>query len=241
MAINSKRKAAPVVQNSRILDRRKKQRFFKDSAVSKLVPAKKGEFLMKYGYVRVSSTGQARDGNSLEAQEKLLRENGAEVIYKDVFTGTEIGRPEFQRLLAEVKPGDTILATKLDRVSRSASQGIALVDELIAKGVTLHILNMGPMNDSPTGKLIRNIMFSFAEFERDMIVERMNEGKSIARANNPNYKEGRKRKFTEARLESAMALLKTHSYREVEKMTGISKSTLIRERSRRNTEGTAVF
>ena len=188
---------------------------------------------MKYGYVRVSSPGQARDGNSLEGQEKALRENGAEKIYKDVFTGTEIGRPAFRELLDIVKEGDTIIATKLDRVSRSASQGIALVDELLAKGVTLHILNMGPMNDTPTGKLIRNIMFSFAEFERDMIVERMNEGKDIAKAKNPNYREGRKRKFTPRQLEHAMEMLESNSYREVSALTGISKSTLIREHKKR--------
>ena len=148
---------------------------------------------MIYGYARVSTIGQKKDGNSLEEQEKVLRENGAMKLYVDAFTGTKIERPEFQKLLKEVKPGDIIIATKLDRVSRSASQGIALVDELIEKGVTMHILNMGVMNNTPTGKLIRNIMFSFAEFERDMIMERTSEGRSIARQK-PGYKEGRPRK-----------------------------------------------
>lgn len=188
---------------------------------------------MKYGYIRVSSSGQARDGNSLEGQEKQLRENGAEIIYKDVFTGTRIDRPEFNKLLEVVQPGDMIIATKLDRVSRSASQGIALVDELLSRGVSLYILNMGLMDNSSMGKLIRNIMFSFAEFERDMIVERMNEGKAVARENNPNYREGRKKKYTEKQLDGAMELLKTHSYSQVESMTRISKSTLIRENRKR--------
>lgn len=146
---------------------------------------------MIYGYARVSTQGQRNDGNSLEEQESKLRDNGAEVIYIDAFTGTKIDRPEFQKLLSTVQAGDTIMATKLDRVSRSASQGIALVDTLLEKGVTLHILNMGVMNDTPTGKLIRNIMFSFAEFERDMIVERTREGKAIARQRE-GYKEGRR-------------------------------------------------
>ena len=101
-----------------------------------------------------------------------------------------------------VQAGDTIIATKLDRVSRSAAQGITLVDDLLAKGVSLHILNMGIMNNTPTGKLIRNIMFSFAEFERDMIVERTAEGKAIARQK-PNYKEGRpKVNIDQVRLEN---------------------------------------
>ena len=146
---------------------------------------------MIYGYARVSTQGQRNDGNSLEEQEAKLRDNGAEAIYVDTFTGTKIDRPEFQKLLSTVQAGDTIMATKLDRVSRSAAQGIALVDTLLEKGVTLHILNMGVMNDTPTGKLIRNIMFSFAEFERDMIVERTREGKAIARQRE-GYREGRR-------------------------------------------------
>ena len=145
---------------------------------------------MIYGYARVSTIGQKNDGNSLEEQENKLRENGAVKIFVDSFTGTKIERPEFQKLLNVVQSGDTIIATKLDRVSRSASQGIALVDDLLSKGVSLHILNMGIMNNTPTGKLIRNIMFSFAEFERDMIVERTTEGKAIARQKE-GFKEGR--------------------------------------------------
>lgn len=144
---------------------------------------------MIYGYARVSTTGQ-KDGNSLEDQERKLRENGAEIIFVDAFTGTKLDRPEFQKLLGMVKEGDTIMATKLDRVSRSVTQGSALADELLAKGVSLHILNMGLLNNSSTGKLLRNIMFAFAEFERDMIVERTKEGKAIARQRE-GYKEGR--------------------------------------------------
>ena len=151
---------------------------------------------MIYGYARVSTVGQRKDGNSLEDQEAKLRDNGAEQVFVDAFTGTKLERPEFQRLMSLVQSGDTIVATKLDRVSRSASQGIALVDELLAKGVTLHILNMGVMNNTPTGKLIRNIMFSFAEFERDMIVTRTAEGKAVARTKE-GFKEGRSRKQTD--------------------------------------------
>lgn len=146
---------------------------------------------MIYGYARVSTTGQQRDGNSLEDQVKKLKEHGATIVYTDAFTGTKVERPEFMKLLEVVQAGDTIMATKLDRVSRSASQGIALVDMLLDKGVTVHILNMGVMDNTPTGKLIRNIMFSFAEFERDMIVERTLEGKAVARQKE-GYREGRK-------------------------------------------------
>lgn len=145
---------------------------------------------MIYGYARVSTAGQAHDGNSLEEQKQKLMENGAAEVFVDAFTGTQVDRPEFNRLLSILEPGDTIVATKLDRVSRSASQGIALVDDLLNRGVKIHILNMGVMDNSPTGKLIRNIMFSFAEFERDMIVERTREGKAIARQKE-GYRDGR--------------------------------------------------
>ena len=145
---------------------------------------------MTYGYARVSALGQRNDGNSLEDQESKLREAGAEKIFVDAFTGTKLERPRFQELLATLRSGDTLIACKLDRISRSASQGITLVDELLSRGVAVHILNMGLMNDTPTGKLIRNIMFSFAEFERDMIVERTREGKAVARTKD-GYREGR--------------------------------------------------
>lgn len=146
---------------------------------------------MIYGYARVSTTGQKADGNSLECQEQALRENGAVEVFADSYTGAKLDRPEFQKLLSVLQPGDTLMATKLDRVSRSASQGIELVNGLLEKGVVVHILNMGRMDNTPTGELIRNIMFSFAQFERAMIRERTMEGKAIARQKD-GYREGRK-------------------------------------------------
>lgn len=145
---------------------------------------------MIYGYARVSTKGQARDGNSLEAQEKVLREHGVEVIYKDSFTGTKKSRPELDKLLSVVNEGDTVVVVKLDRIARSTIQGCELMNELFAKGVAVNVLNMGMMDNSTTGKLIRSIFFAFAEFERDMIVERTSEGKAVARERD-DYREGR--------------------------------------------------
>ena len=136
---------------------------------------------MVYGYARVSTKGQARDGNSLEAQTYALTEAGAEKIYYDSYTGTTTDRPEFDKLKEILIMGDKLLITKLDRFARSVAQGSSLIESLIEQGVTVHVLNIGIMDNTPTGKLIRNIMLSFAEFERDMIVERTQEGKAIAR------------------------------------------------------------
>jgi len=186
---------------------------------------------MVYGYCRVSTQMQARDGNSLEAQEKALKENGAEEIYSDAFTGTKAHRPELDRLLDRLQAGDRLIITKLDRIARSASQGTELIQTLLDKGITVHVLNMGLLDNTPTGKLIRNIMLAFAEFERDMIVERTQEGKAIAKRQ-PDFKEGRPRLYGRKQIQHALGLLQDHSYRQVTEMTGISKSTLIRAKSR---------
>ena len=147
---------------------------------------------MIYGYARVSTKGQAKDGNSLEVQEKQLRDNGATVIFPESYTGTKKHRPKLDELMGILQEGDTLVVTKLDRIARSTVHGISIIDELLAKGVIIHILNMGKFDNSPTGKLMRTIFFAFAEFERDMIVERTNEGKEICRENNPDWREGRK-------------------------------------------------
>ena len=112
---------------------------------------------MKYGYARVSTKGQAKDGNSLEAQEIALREAGAEKIYFDAFTGTKSHRPELDKLIKVMQPNDTLIVTKLDRIARSATQGIELIQTLLDNGITVHVLNMGLMDNTPTGKLIRNV------------------------------------------------------------------------------------
>lgn len=103
--------------------------------------------------------------------------------------------------------------------------------ELINRGVRINILNIGIMDNIPASKLIRNIFFSFAEFERDMIVERTQEGKAIAKTKT-GFTEGRPKKYTQKQIKHALRLLSINggdkSYNEVVEITGISKSTLIR-------------
>ena len=192
----------------------------------------KGDFTMIYGYARVSTKGQAKDGNSLEAQEKALRESGANEIYVDAFTGTKTDRPEFDKLMNKIPKGDTLIVTQLDRFARSMSQGSELVSDLIERGIKVYILNIGVMDNTPSSKLIRNVFFAFAEFERDMIVERTMEGKAIAKQN-PDFREGRPKKYSRKQIEHALELLDSNSYKQVEDLTGISKSTLIRAKKKR--------
>ena len=186
---------------------------------------------MKYGYIRVSTAKQANDGNSLEAQEKQLLENGIpkENIFKDVYTGVKADRPNFTKLLKILKDGDTLVVTKLDRFARSMIEGSKIVNELIEKGVKVHVLNIGMMDNTPNSKLIRNIFFSFAEFERDMIVERTQAGKEIAKQD-PDFRDGRPKKYTKKQLEYAkqLKLEEKKTYKQIQLLLGISKATLCR-------------
>lgn len=183
---------------------------------------------MVYGYARVSTIGQGQKGNSLEDQAEKLREAGAEEIVQDTFTGTKMDRPELAKLLARLQSGDKLIVTKLDRFARTAVEGGQIVKELHEKGVTIQILNMGIADSSPMGRLMVTMLLAFAEFERDMIVERTQAGKAIARAKGVRV-DGRPKKFTPQQVSHALELLKSgYSYTSVEQMTGISKSTLIR-------------
>ncbi|WP_223594999.1 recombinase family protein [Neobacillus bataviensis] len=177
---------------------------------------------MKYGYARVSTIGQ-----ELEVQIQALENERCDQIFSEKFTGTKRERPQFQEVLSLLKEGDTLVVTKLDRFARSAEDAIRIIKNLFKQGVKVHVLNMGLIENTPTGRLILTIMSGFAEFERDMIIQRTQEGKAIAKQRD-DYREGRPKKFKKAQIEHAMKLLQTHSYKQVEEITGISKSTLIR-------------
>lgn len=178
---------------------------------------------MIYGYARVSTIGQTK-GNSLEDQERLLKESGATKIFKDAYTGTKMDRPSLSLLMEKIEEGDTFMVTKLDRIARSVKEGIDFFDSLIAKGIKVHVLNIGVMDDSPAGKLIRNIFLSFAEFERDMIVQRTQEGKAIAREN-PSYREGRPRLEFDITEYYNLTVTGDMTVTEACKTLGISRST----------------
>lgn len=149
---------------------------------------------MVYGYARVSTKGQDTYGNSLDHQEKELREAGAEVVLCESYTGTKKHRPKLDELMSLVEPGDVVVMTKLDRMARSTRDGLDIIEEFLSKGVEINILNMGKFDSSPTGNLMRTIFLAFAEFEREMILARTREGKAMCRERDPEWREGRKRK-----------------------------------------------
>jgi DNA invertase Pin-like site-specific DNA recombinase len=184
---------------------------------------------MIYGYARVSTLGQAKDGNSLNDQIQKLEKEGAKEIIEEYYTGTTTDRPKFSELISRLQGGDTLIVTKLDRFARSVGQGVTLIQDLIDRGVTVKVLNIGTMSNNPTDKLLMNIMLAFAQFERDMIVERTQEGKRIAKQRD-GFEEGRPR-ISKKKTDYAMELLDNGmSYKEVSEKLGISKSTLVRRR-----------
>lgn len=144
----------------------------------------------QYGYARVSTAEQ-----SLEVQIQALKEAGVSEIFKDKATGRNTKRDGFQSLLSILDVGDTLVITKLDRIARNVKEGIQLIDELAEKGIKLHVLNMGLFDGTATSKLLRNILLSVAEWEREMILERQREGIAIAKTQG-KYK-GKPKKYTD--------------------------------------------
>ena len=185
-----------------------------------------------YGYCRVSSKSQL-DNNSLEQQEREIIEKyyNAE-IYKEQYTGTKKERPVFNEVVSKVSKGDILVVTKLDRLARTVKEGIEIIEDLFKKGVAVHVLNVGLLEDTTMGRFFMTTMLAVAEMERNLLLERTHAGKEIAKTK-AGFRDGRPKKYKKKVMEYALSLLKinggTMSYKEVERETGISKSTLIRE------------
>ena len=176
---------------------------------------------MKLGYARVSTNDQ-----KLETQIELLKSAGAEEIYQEKFTGTTTDRPEFTKLIHLLQRDDCLIVTKLDRFARNTREALEIIQQLFERGINVHILNMGIIDNTPTGQLIFTIFSAFAQFERDMIVSRTNEGKRYAKLNDKNFKEGRPQKFSEEQIQFAYELKQQGmTYKMIERKTGISIAT----------------
>ena len=106
---------------------------------------------MIYGYARVSAKAQLK-GNSLEEQRAELKRNGCEVIIEEQFTGKPTARPKFEELIKrKLQNGDTLIVTKLDRFARNVSEGISTIRYLFDKGVKVHVLNVGLLENTAMG------------------------------------------------------------------------------------------
>jgi DNA invertase Pin-like site-specific DNA recombinase len=175
---------------------------------------------MLFGYARVSTEDQ-----NLDMQLNALRHYGVDKIYHEKVTGTRRDRPELEALLNYVRPGDTVVAWKLDRIGRSFKHLVDLIMGFQKKGI--HFVSMKESIDTSTatGKLVFTIFAGLAEFERDVISERTRAGLASARARGRNG--GRPRKPSK-KVDVALKMYdsKTYSLSEITQTTGISKATL---------------
>lgn len=184
-----------------------------------------------YGYCRVSTKGQL-EGNGLESQEQeILNKYRDARIIKEQYTGTKLDRPIFNELIESLEEGDTLVVTKLDRLARNTVEGIQIIEGLFEKGVSVHVLNVGLLENTTMGKFFLTTLLAVAEMERNIIIERTQAGKEIARQKD-GFKDGRPKKFSIKQIAHALKLLEDNSYKEVEQLTGISKSTLIRAKKK---------
>lgn len=186
---------------------------------------------MVYGYCRVSTKGQASDGNSLEAQEKeILAKYENALIFKEAYTGTTTDRPIFNDVIEKLKENDMLVVAKLDRLARNTVEGIEIVKKIFRKKASVHVLNVGLLEDTPMGQFFLTTLLAVAELERNQIIERTQTGKAIAKQNNPNFKEGRP-KTDNKLIKLVIELSKNnHTIKEIAEITHLSRSTVMRIR-----------
>jgi len=143
---------------------------------------------MKIGYARTSTLEQIA---GFEAQERELQAAGVERIAREQVSSVA-DRPKLEQLLSDIRPGDVLVVTKLDRLARSVHHLGAIVKRLDEVGAGLNILGLGIDSTSATGRLMLNVLGSVAQFEREMMLERQREG--IDKAKQEGKYKGRKPK-----------------------------------------------
>ncbi|WP_127520900.1 recombinase family protein [Mesorhizobium sp. Z1-4] len=131
------------------------------------------------GYARTSTTDQKA---GLEAQLRDLHQAGCAKVFHEQLSSVTTKRPELERCIDYAREGDTLIVTRLDRLARSVADLVAITERLRDKAVGLRILAINFDTDSPTGKLMLNLLGSIAEFERELMLERQREGIAKAKA-----------------------------------------------------------
>ena len=143
-----------------------------------------------FGYARVSTADQ-----HLTGQIEALKSAGATVVYKEKISGVRADRPQLAKLMSAIKPGDTVIVTKLDRLGRSTRELLNLIHSIGEAGAVFRSLG-DPLWDtaSAQGKLLTTMLAAIADFERDLIRDRTGEGRKRAMAKGIKF--GRKPKLS---------------------------------------------
>lgn len=186
-----------------------------------------GAFLI--GYARVSTRDQ-----DLTNQEAQLRAAGCGKVFAEKITGTRRDRPQLDRLLDHLRPGDVVVVTRLDRLARSIRDLLDIVERVREAGAGLRSL-AEPWADttSPAGRMVLTVFAGIAEFERSLIIERTSTGRAAAKARGTKF--GRKPTLSPAQLDHIYRLADegNTSMQEIAGLFGIHRSTLFRLLSQR--------
>lgn len=191
---------------------------------------------MIYGYCRVSTRGQLENNSLVQQEQEILSKYNNAEIYKEQFSGSTTDRPVLNELLNKLKTNDILTVTKLDRLARNTVEGIQIVQSLFEKGVSVHVLNVGLLENTTMGKFFLTTLLAVAEMERNTIIERTQSGKAIARQK-PGFKEGRPVIHKRNKINHALDLIETgNSYKKIAEMMDMSESTLYRAMRKRKAE-----
>jgi DNA invertase Pin-like site-specific DNA recombinase len=177
---------------------------------------------MKFGYARVSTLDQ-----NLDMQIDALKAAGCEKIFEEKASGKRDDRPELNRLLDQLREGDTLVVYKLDRLGRSTFKLLELTELLERKGVEFVSIRDNIDTSTAVGKAMFRMLAVLAEMERDIIAERTRAGLEAARARGRN---GGRPRTERSKLTAAIALYNEGkmSVPEIVEATGVSKTTLYR-------------
>ena len=169
------------------------------------------------GYARVSTQDQ-----NLEMQLAALKRDGAAYIYQEKVSGAAKKRPEFNRMMRELRAGDVIVVWKLDRLGRSTRQVLDTIAAIHEKGAFLRIITQHFDSTTPMGKAMLAICAIFSELERDLMVERTLAGLAVARSK--GRVGGRRVVYSEKLIEEA-----AHRFRAGERLIDIAPSVVSRK------------
>ncbi|RQS17747.1 recombinase family protein [Burkholderia sp. Bp8992] len=177
---------------------------------------------MKIGYARVSTEEQ-----NLGLQEDALALAGCRFVETDKgISGADFNRPGLDKALRRLKPGDTFVVWRLDRLGRSLPKLVDLVTSLGKRGIRFESVTEAISTESPGGTLIFHMMAALAQFERSLISERTKAGMAAAKQRGTIL--GRKHALTAPQRTQALKLLETHSTTEVAKQFHVHPRTLRR-------------
>ncbi|APM69892.1 TPA: recombinase family protein [Klebsiella pneumoniae] len=175
---------------------------------------------MLIGYARVSTGDQ-----NLDLQKNALVRAECEQIFEDTASGKNSRRPGLRRAIRRLKPGDSLVVWKLDRLGRSVRDLITLVSELQARGVNFRSLTDSIDTSTPAGRFFFHVMSALAEMERELIVERTRAG--LAAAREQGRVGGRRRVMTEEVVERCRRMLENGATRQqIADVIGVGVKTI---------------